>query len=329
MDKYAQSDVRALDLFAGCGGSSWGARQAGAKVVAAVDVRAIARDTFMDNFSDVIFYTQPIENIDPMQVEEDAGSINLILASPECTSHTCAKGNGVRSENSRLTAFEVIRFAQVLRPRWLVIENVIHMRSWDKYHDFLSVLRQELGYHIRPQVLNAKDFGVPQSRKRLFILCDRETIPPEVLPQSSTPPRLARDIIDLAGNYDYSPLGTPRRAKATLERAERAISELGQDKPFLIVYYGTDGAGGWQRIDAPLRTVTTLDRFAYVKPSTNGHLMRMLQVPELKAAMGFPEHFRLNFGTRRDKIYLLGNAVCPAVMASVVHTLTRTEEAGT
>ena len=326
MDTHRRQDIRTLDLFAGCGGSSWGARQAGAKIVAAVDIRLIARDTFVDNFPDVQFYAQPVDDIDPMRLEGEVGQIDLILASPECTSHTCAKGNGVRSEDSRLTAFDVIRFARALRPRWLVIENVIHMRSWDRYSEFLSILREELAYHLRVQILNAKDFGVPQSRKRLFILCDKKMAPPEVVSEPTAPIRLAKHVVDVDGQYAFSPLVTSKRAKRTLEHAERAISQLGRDKPFLIVYYGTDGGGGWQRLESPLRTVTTIDRFAYVKPSQGNHVMRMLQVPEIKVAMGFPNDFMLNHGTRRDKIYLLGNAVCPPVMLSAVRTLTRAAE---
>lgn len=318
-------DIRTLDLFAGCGGSSCGARQAGAKIVAGIDIRPIARDTFVDNFPDVQFFVQDIADIDPLQIQREVGKIDLILASPECTSHTCAKGNGVRSEDSRLTAFEVIRFTHVLNPRWLVIENVIHMRSWDRYSEFLETLEEKLGYRVRVQILNAKDFGVPQSRKRLFVLCDKEKVPPEIVPEPTTPFKSAKHVVDTNGQYAFSPLVTPRRAKRTLEHAGRAMSQVGKDNPFLIVYYGTDGGGGWQRLDSPLRTVTTLDRFAFVKPSQDGHMMRMLQVPELKAAMGFPNRFRFNYGTRRDKIYLLGNAVCPPVMLSIVRTLTRAE----
>jgi DNA (cytosine-5)-methyltransferase 1 len=54
--------------------------------------------------------------------------------------------------------------------------------------------------------------------------------------------------------------------------------------------------------------------------------MRMLQVPEIRAAMGFPDGYVLDHGTRREKIKLLGNAVCPPVMAAVIRTLTRSGE---
>jgi DNA (cytosine-5)-methyltransferase 1 len=116
-------------------------------------------------------------------------------------------------------------------------------------------------------------------------------------------------------------LYSPKRAVATIQRAERAISSLGTKEPFLIVYYGTDGSGGWQPIDRPLRTVTTIDRFAFVKPTRTGYMMRMLQPEELRAAMGFPDTYRLEIGTRREKVKLMGNAVCPPVMKSIVRTL--------
>ena len=80
---------------------------------------------------------------------------------------------------------------------------------------------------------------------------------------------------------------------------------------------GSDGAGGWQRLDRPLRTLTTLDRFGLVEWHTGEPTLRMLQVPELRRAMGFFESFRLERGTRRDRTELLGNAVCPPVMQAI------------
>src|SRR5262249_5430765 len=120
----------------------------------------------------------------------------------------------------------------------------------------------------------------------------------------------------------YRPLFGQGRARATLARAARAISEVGRNRPFLIVYYGSDHGGGWQRIESPLRTITTLDRFALVRPRKSGHVMRMLQVPELKVAMGFPTAFKFQRGSRRDRIRLLGNAVCAPVMRNIVQALT-------
>jgi DNA (cytosine-5)-methyltransferase 1 len=105
------------------------------------------------------------------------------------------------------------------------------------------------------------------------------------------------------------------------------MAELGRGKPFLIVYYSTDGGGGWQRLDRPLRTMTTLDRFGLVEWDTGEPTLRMLQVPELKRAMGFSDSYKLTHGSRRDRIKLLGNGVCPPVMEAVVRALTGIEHA--
>ena len=311
--------IRAIDLFCGAGGSSWGAKCAGIEIVAGFDMWETAGAVYKDNFPDAMFYGGKLEDIQPEGLVHELGKIDLILASPECTNHSVAKGNRPRCEESRKTALQVLRFAEAFKPRWIVVENVSSMRNWSRYKEFISNI-ETLGYHTRTELLNSADFGVAQSRKRLFILCDREKKTETVkLPRRKK--RFARDIIDGNGTYEYSPLRTEKRAKATLERAERAIKEVGRKSQFLIVYYGSDAAGGWQRLDVPLRTITTLDRFAFVKPDGKRHIMRMLQPPELKAAMGWSKKYKINHGTRRDKVKMIGNAVCSPVMKAIVKSL--------
>jgi DNA (cytosine-5)-methyltransferase 1 len=90
------------------------------------------------------------------------------------------------------------------------------------------------------------------------------------------------------------------------------------------VYYWSDGAGGWQPVNRPLRTVTTLDRFGLVTWEGKTEMLRMLQVPELTRAMGFADDFVLDMvKQRRDRIRILGNGVAPPVMQAIVETLTR------
>jgi DNA (cytosine-5)-methyltransferase 1 len=314
--------IRALDLFCGAGGSSIGAKQAGVHVVAAVDAWSLAADTYRDNFKGVKVYNERCESVSPRAILRALKRIDLIIASPECTSHTCARGGRRRSEQSRATAMQVVRFARVLKPRWILVENVVSMRRWKKYRRWLQDLT-DLGYHHREHVLNAASFGVPQSRRRLFLLFDNcHELPSSV--SGKTLRRLpARSIVDTNGSYEFSDLYSPQRADATLARAERAMASLPPGRAFLLVYYGSDGAGGWQRLDAPLRTITTVDRFALVRKRSQEYEMRMLQVAELKAAMGFPRAFKLSHGTRRDKIKLLGNAVCPPVVRTLIRDLLR------
>lgn len=312
-------------MFHGAGGSSLGAQLAGAKIVAGIDYWDIASEAYMINFPDAKAIKADIRSVSPTRLRDLVGDVDLIVASPECTNHSCAKGAAPRNEASRLTAFEVTRFAREFRPKWIIIENVIQMNRWEKQLELLNELH-DIGYNVTQEKLNAKDFGVPQTRRRLFLVCSLlgEVKTPVV---GSGPITAAKRVIDLNGTYNYTPLYQPKRALATIERAERAISELGPKEPFLIVYYGTDGSGGWQSIEQPLRTITTLDRFALIKPSRAGHVMRMLQPAELKLAMGFPPSYKLDVGTRRDKVKLMGNAVCPPVMKSIVNGLLQKQQA--
>lgn len=313
--------LRTLDLFCGGGGSSWGAKAAGAEIAFGVDAWDLATKTFKANFPGAETLTMTLDESSGPELLPSLGKIDLILASPECTNHTCAKGSRPRDEKSRGTARYVVSFASELRPRWVVIENVIHMRTWRGYRPLIRDL-EKLGYNVLPQILDASDFGVPQTRRRLFLLCDRDAVPKPVVQSGVPPGTAASHVISWGEEWQSKPLRTPKRAPDTVARAKRAISALGRGRPFLVVYYGTDGSGGWQPVDRPLRTLTTLDRFGLVTWDGTIPMLRMLQVPELRRAMGLDESFILPHGTRRDQIKLLGNGVCPPVMEAVVRSLT-------
>jgi DNA (cytosine-5)-methyltransferase 1 len=315
--------IRAIDLFCGAGGSSWGAKSVeggSVEIVAAFDAWELAGESHHVNFPDTKFFLGRLEDHDVDTLVKELGKIDLILASPECTNHSPAKGNKPRCEESKATAFQVIRFAEAFKPRWIVIENVVNMRKWTRYAEF-RVRLESLGYKLEEQILNAAHFGVAQSRRRLFLMADLKKKPEKVVPDICEPAKISK-IVNLNGAYRWTPLRQPKRAKATIERAERGFAAMGRSKPFLLVYYGSDGSGGWQKLDRPLRTITTVDRFAIVKPDQKlGHVMRMLQVPELQAAMGMPKEMRFETGSRRERIKMIGNAVCPPVMCKVVKNL--------
>lgn len=312
--------VRTLDIFCGAGGSSAGARAAGAEIVSGIDACEIATGTFNANFPEATVVTGRLEDVDLEALKRTIGRIDLLLASPECRNHTCAREAAPVDEDSRGTALRTMEYARALRPRWLVLENVIHMRPWSGYPALKASL-EELGYTLVEHVLNASDFGVPQARRRLFLIGDREDRPGFAAPERATEPPTAGSVLDDPGTWRMSPLFSPRRAKATIAKAERAFAALPEGTSFLLVYYGNDGSGGWQPLDRPLRTITTVDRFALVEHDGDMWRMRMLQVPELRRAMGHGDAFKLPVGSRRDRIRLLGNGVCPPVMEAVVRSL--------
>ncbi len=312
-------NINAIDLFCGIGGSSSGAQAAGADVVAGVDAWDKALTTFEKNFSSALSFNERLDGKVPGRLKEATSRVDLLLASPECKSHTCAKGGRERDEESRKTAYHVFAFVEEYRPQWIVVENVQQMRQWKGYENLKMRLKEE--YYLEEKVMDAADFGVPQTRRRLFLVGDRKRepkLPPEREGQTATP---ARNILDRVDAWKCGPLDNGQRATSTLARGQRAVDQLGKKVPYLIVYYGSDGGGGWQDLDRPLRTITTLDRFALVDWRNGQQVMRMLQVPELKRAMGFKDNFDLICGSRREKINMLGNAVCPPVMEAIVGSL--------
>lgn len=311
---------RGIDLFSGGGGSSFGARLAGVDMVGAVDAWDVAARTYEDNFPTArgnVICTRLTDESGP-EIFTDIAPVNLLIASPECTHHSVARGAKPRCDESRRSGWYVMRFVEELEPRWIVLENVSPMRHWPGFDDLITRLKKH--YTLDIGCLDAADFGVPQNRRRLFIVGDRERKPRLPTPRPGRV-RLASEIIDRTGQFKAGPLLTETRAKATIERFDKGVAALGPGHDFLIVYYGSDQAGGWQPLDRPLRTLTTLDRFGLVQWVDGQPTLRMLQVPELMKAMGLTTKFKLRHGTRRDKVKILGNGVCAPVMREVVAEL--------
>ena len=307
--------LKFIDLFSGGGFGARGACRGGGTPLLAVDAWDVAAKTYEANFPEAIVIQKKIEEIDPSQYKKKFRP-DVLMTSPECTAHSIARGAKPGCEKSRETAIGVFPWIEVFTPRWVIFENVNRMKKWERHAELIVTL-EKYGYTVSQLLLDAAEFGTPQSRKRLFIICDRKgthITKEDLLTSHKKQPKTARDILDPPATYKNAPLYTLGRAKATIERAERAIATLGEGVPFLIVYYGSDYAGGWQSLDVPLRTITTLDRFGLVTWEKNVPMLRMLQPLELLRAMGAGAGHKLPFGTRRDKVKLCGNGVCSPVM---------------
>ncbi|MCU7843285.1 MAG: DNA cytosine methyltransferase [Candidatus Thiodiazotropha sp. (ex Monitilora ramsayi)] len=318
--------VTFVDLFCGGGLGARGAVNAGAKPILSVDSWDIATATYARNFPTAEVLCSPIENMDPWSLAEDY-SPDVLLTSPECTSHSIARGAKPSCEKSKETAIGIIPWIEAMEPRWLIVENVNRMKKWNRHNELISTI-ESYDYTVNDLLLNAADFGVPQSRKRMFLVCDRGgsiISRNDLISLHKRGAKSARSIINWSGKYKSKPLYIENRALATIHRAERAIEVLGRRKDFIIVYYGSDYAGGWQSLDAPLRTITTLDRFGLITWKGNTPYLRMLQPPELLKAMGAGFRHQLPYGSRRDKIKLCGNGVCSPVMEMIFKKIIQIE----
>lgn len=296
----------AVDLFAGAGGSTTGATQAGARVLWAANHWPAAVETHRANHPATAHACQDLHQADWGAVPDH----DFLMASPACTGHTRARGREqAHHDAARSTAWAVISCAEAKRPRVLVVENVPEFRRWALYPAWRMAL-EALGYRLQERLINAADCGTPQSRLRLYVIGTRSR-KPLLLPAPELPRVPASAIIDWSSG-EWSPIERPGRSAATLARIAAGRRRFGER--FAVAYYGSETGG--RSLDQPLGTLTTRDRFALI----DGPRMRMLSVDEMRAAMGFPPGYVLP-PQRKVATHLLGNAVCPPAMQWLVERI--------
>ena len=164
--------MKFLDLFAGIGGFRLGMESAGHECIGFCEIDKFARKSYK-----AIHDTEgEIELHDITTVTDEfirgIGSVDVICGGFPCQAFSIA-GNRRGFEDTRGTLFfEIARFASILRPKYLFLENVKGLLNHDRGATFETILRtlDELGYDAEWQVLNSKNFGVPQNRERVFII---------------------------------------------------------------------------------------------------------------------------------------------------------------
>ena len=177
------SSITVTDLFCGAGGSSEGARQAGAEIRLAMNHwdRAIA--THNTNFPTTDHDCVDISAADPRRYR---GS-RILIASPECTNHSLAKGVKRKDahyvkdlfgnmiidpaeERSRVTMWDVVRFAEFHQYEMIFVENVVDARRWILFEPWLYAMKN-LGYEHECVYLNSMfAHPTPQSRDRMYVV---------------------------------------------------------------------------------------------------------------------------------------------------------------
>lgn len=295
--------MKAIDLFAGAGGFTIGAEQAGCSVVWAANHWPAAVAIHSDNHPVTSHSCQDLQQADWTAVP----AFDLLLASPACQGHSYARGTDRPHHDAlRSTAWAVVSAAECHKPAALIVENVPEFAKWSLYTVWCSALHQ-LGYALEMQIIDAADHGAAQNRKRLFIIGTRTQYPIQLdLPQRPHVP--ARDVIDFDAGH-WSRVDKPGRSAGQIKRWRAGRARHGER--FLTAYYGRSTAG--RSLDRPIGTLTTKDRYAVIR----GNDMRMLSVAEARTFMGFPADYSLP-STHTGAMKMLGNAVVPAVARDVI-----------
>lgn len=300
--------MRVIDLFAGAGGFSTGARMAGAQVLWAANHWPLAVQWHAENHPDTAHACQDLQQAD----FSTAPAHDVLLASPACQGHSPARGKErPHHDAQRATAWAVVTCAEVHRPAAVVVENVPAFASWTLYAAWCSAM-SALGYALSPMVLDAADHGVPQHRRRLFIVATRSRHPIELkLPQREH--RAAAEIISSTSGK-WSPIERPGRSFRTLARIAAGRREFGSI--FLAPFYGSGSGQTGRSLARPIGTLTTRARWAVIADER----MRMVSAAEGRALMGFPDDYRLPTN-EAQAWHLIGNAVAPVVACDVLEAL--------
>ncbi len=187
--KQSSHNFTCVDLFAGAGGFSLAAIKAGLKVISAVEFDKAAAITYEENIVKVQdpaprLYRKDILDIAPDEFFKDTfkedSECDIVLGGPPCQGFSVhrIKGSGVGDERNKLI-LRYFKFVSALQPKMFLMENVPGI-MWARHREYLDEFYEEgtkAGYQILdPVTLDARDFGIPQRRKRVFILGVRKDI---------------------------------------------------------------------------------------------------------------------------------------------------------
>ncbi len=170
--------MKVLDTFAGAGGFSLGFEMAGCEIVGAIEIDAWACETFSHNHPEATVIRASIEKLSDEEILEkfQNNKPDIVLGGPPCQGFSiCNKNNGDPKDPRNTLFEEFIRVGKVLSPKIMIMENVpnlVKARTASK-ELVIEIIKKELeslGYFVYSKILEAVDYGVPQIRKRLFVI---------------------------------------------------------------------------------------------------------------------------------------------------------------
>jgi DNA (cytosine-5)-methyltransferase 1 len=170
----------AMDIFSGAGGMSQGFKQAGFQIVQAIEVDHHAAQTYRQNHRETDLIESRIEELQPeqcmMRLGLRPGDLTVLIGGPPCQGFSESNRRTRNLTNPKNYLYkEFVRFLGALQPAWFVLENVAGLKTLGK-GSILNLIVTEcrnLGYSVESDVLNAGGYGVPQLRRRLFIVGTR------------------------------------------------------------------------------------------------------------------------------------------------------------
>ncbi len=359
MSKIEQFNI--LDLFCGAGGFSFGMhRNNHFKTVIALDFNEEAANTFKQNMPDTDVITGDItdENIKKMIVEKSKKlGVNMIIGGPPCQGFSM-KGKKLGLEDERNYLFrEYLKIVEEINPEVFVIENVKSLLSTAGgfFREQILEYINKLGYTVNYGILNAKNFGVPQSRERAIFICSKSRS--ITLPKGTDTVVTVREAIsdlaylnsaegifeskyEKASESDYQRMmrnssgklynhQATAHSKIALEKlamipAEKGKEYLPDDMKGKQKFNTTWGRLVWNGVSPTIDT-----RFDAPSNGTNSHpeLNRAITPREAARIQSFSDDF-IFYGGKRSIGRQIGNAVPPLLAKGIADKIWEMYEDG-
>lgn len=169
-------DLYSIDLFSGCGGLTEGMHQAEFKTQFAFELNEIASKAYSLNHSDTTVITKDIRKVNLTEIKRQLNgkTIHLLAGCPPCQGFSSIRrlNRGNKRDDRNNLIFEYLRFVKALKPLTIMMENVPGLVNYYRFNEMVGKL-EKLGYCVKFKVVNVKNYGVPQSRRRLVLVGSR------------------------------------------------------------------------------------------------------------------------------------------------------------
>jgi len=345
--------MKAISLFAGCGGDTLGLENTGIEVVGFVEFWNKAIKTHKLNFPNSKFigedFKGDITKIPDEEFLKYKGKIDILFAGFPCQGFSHAGKKDPNDKRNKLF-WEFVRVANLIQPKWVIGENVaglMHRKTDDgksKVSDIITNAFEEIGYKMaEPKVLKAEEFGVPQKRRRVFFVGNREGKDfefPEPITKNN-PPTIRKIIEDT----NFEGLGFNPSIIEDFKEDELVhnynSNELpdGKPHPYLILKIKDNKVSHTRRVspfhieianlDAPTKTIhcgyAFQPRLFVLVKNNKGYFIRAFTTKELWQFQGFSKNYKF-FGSKDDIIKQIGNAVPPPLVEAIANEIIRIEK---
>ncbi len=314
-----------IDLFAGIGGFRKGFEDAGFKCVFTSEMNLPCQQVYEKNFGDKPF--GDITKIAP----ESIPNFDILLGGFPCQPFSIS-GRKMGFEDTRGTLFfNICQIIDQKQPSIVVLENVKHLIHHDKKRTFATILKalMDLGYNVTHKILNAKDFGLPQNRERIFIIATKKHYF-DFAKLKRKKKVILRDFLDKEGNFEF------------IDKSEYTLIDTPKNQESGLIFVGYRNKNIWKKgvrentehlsrvhrqpnriysIDGTHPTIPsqeTAGRFFIYIPELDA--VRKLTINECYRIMGFQADF-IKHSNAGEQYKQIGNSVAIPVIRAIAESI--------